>query len=189
MTTTAIRPATGALFRNPQDLRVTGLSPTRILIIGSCLALTFQHRFRDIGCESDYIVFNNVGNLPEVSPQPIDSYDFQLIQISPRSLIPENAYFRLENTESAYDDLFKEAEERMFHLLDGALKWNAEHGLLTFVFNFMVPQQNPLGRLMKRTDLRNFTHFFRRLNDSLSSEVEKRKNAFVFDCDEVAASF
>jgi FkbH-like protein len=189
MTTTSIRPASGSLFRNPQDLRVSGLPPTRILIIGSCLALTFQHRFRDIGWESDYIIFNNLGNLPEVPPQPISAYDFQLIQISPRSLIPENAYFRLENTENAYRSLFNETEERMLQLLDGALKWNVEYGLLTFVFNFMVPQQNPLGRLMSRADFRNFTYFFRRLNDSLSAEIEKHKNAFVFDCDEVAASF
>lgn len=189
MTSTATRPATGALFRNPQDLRVTTLTPKRILIIGSCLAYPFQYRFRDIGCEADYIAFNNVANLPETCPRSIDSYDFQLIQISPRSLLPENAYFRIGNSEGAYAALFKEAQERMFQLLQGALKWNTEHGLLTFVFNFMVPQQNPLGRLMRRVDFRNFAHFYRALNDSLSTEVEDRKNAFVFDCDEISASF
>ena len=35
------------------------------------------------------------------------------------------------------------------------MKYNTQAGLPTLVMNFMVPQYNPMGRLLPRYDLRN----------------------------------
>ena len=69
------------------------------------------------------------------------------------------------------------------------MRWNREHGLLTFVTNFLVPQQNPMGRLLPRYDLRNFVYFVERLNEALAAEVAKSSNAYLFDFDAVLSTF
>ena len=51
------------------------------------------------------------------------------------------------------------------------MRWNREHGLLTFVTNFVSPQQNPLGRLLPRYDLRNLVYFVEKLNETLAEEL------------------
>ena len=51
----------------------------------------------------------------------------------------------------------------------------------------MVPQQNPLGRLQPRYDLRNVMHFIERLNMFLASEVARHENAHFVDVDQVSS--
>jgi FkbH-like protein len=175
-------------FRIPGALSVTQTLPRRTLVIASCFGGQFPGYLHAAGCECDYLLFNHVRELPVSPPQPIANYDFQIVQLAIRSVLPELAYFRTIESEAAAETLFEEAEQRLFQHLAAAMRWNSEHGLLTFVCNFMVPQQNPMGRLLSRHDKRNLVRFFHRLNDSLSTELARYKNAYVLDCDEVSAS-
>jgi FkbH-like protein len=175
-------------FRIPAALSRTQILPRRALVIASCFGGQFPGYLRTAGCECDYLLFNHVGELPVSPPQPVADYDFQIVQLAIRSVLPERAYFRTIESEAAAVALFEETEQRLFQHLDAAMRWNSEHGLLTFVCNFMVPQQNPMGRMLARHDKRNLTRFFHHLNDSLSAELARYKNAYVLDCDEVSAS-
>jgi FkbH-like protein len=179
-------------FRTPSELAVTALLPRRFLIVGSCLVTQFAETIRDLsnGCAGDHVLFNNLGNLPSSPPVPIGEYDLQFIQVPVRSVMPESMYYRLPSDDlAAYDKLFQMAEQRLCRLLDGALRWNVEHGLLTLVFNFQVPQQNPMGRLLPRYDLRNMVYFFERLNENLTRHLERYRNVFVLDFDQIVATF
>lgn len=177
-------------YRVPRDLAVTPTTLRRVLVVGSCLLESYPAFIREEqpGCECDYILFNNATELPEPPHAPTD-YDFQIVQLPIRTIFPEYVYFR-----PGYDDVEhhrrvqEEAVDRLRQLLASALKYNAESGLLTFVYNFMLPQQNPMGRLLPRHDPRNFVAFVDRLNVELSREVTSHRNAYVLDVDQISAS-
>lgn len=175
-------------FRIPTALRLNKTIPRRALVIASCFGASLPAHLNAAGCATDFILFNNVAELPTQPPRPFPDYDFQIVQIAGRSVLPDGAYFQRLDTEEGWDELFEETATRLCQLLSAALRWNREHGLLSFVVNFTVPQQNPLGRLIPRHDKRNIVRFFHRLNDSLSEEVARYPNAYVVDCDEIAAS-
>lgn len=179
-------------YRAPVDLVVVPTSLRRVVVIGECLVEGWPAVFKKLsqGCESDYLVFNNLVELPDRPPAPPEAYDFQLVHIPLRSVIPENSYFRLSYRDVArYEALFEEACESLHRSLSAALKWNSEYGLLTFVANFLVPQQNPMGRHLPRYDLRNFCYFVEKLNEKLAEELKAYKNVYLFDFDQTVATF
>ena len=51
-----------------------------------------------------------------------------------------------------------------------------------------MPQQNPVGRLLPRYDLRNPVFFIEKLNEALAAELSAYQNAFFFDLNGVLAS-
>jgi len=69
------------------------------------------------------------------------------------------------------------------------MRWNKKHGLLTFVTSFILPQQNPMGRLLPRYDLRNLVYFVEKLNGALAEELRGFNNTFLFDLDQIIATF
>lgn len=179
-------------YRVPCDLTVVPTALTRVLVIGSCLAagLPGYIEAADPGCKVDYLLFNNLSELPQAPPQPVDAYDFQLVQLALRSVLPDHLYFRAPYGDpSAWQQVFEQARERMSMLLAAAMRWNTGSGLLTFVTNFLVPQQNAHGRLLPRYDLRNPVHMVERLNQCLHEEVGHHANAHMVDMNEVAATF
>jgi FkbH-like protein len=101
----------------------------------------------------------------------------------------ENTYGHLPPTVSAFEELFGSVTGWLSQYLDIVLDWNKQHGLLTFVCNFFLPQQNPLGRLLPRNDMRNLVFFTEKLNEYLYQEIDKRTNVHVFDIDQIAATF
>ncbi|HEY1772218.1 MAG TPA: HAD-IIIC family phosphatase [Gammaproteobacteria bacterium] len=180
------------LFRCPTDLSITPLRPRRIVIIGSCLASGWPAAIKtaETGCPADYILFNNFSQLAERPPQPVEDYDFQVVQLPIRSVLPDQAFFRLGYSDiSAYEKLLEDAKQRMSQFLAAAMRWNTEHGMLSFVCNFMVPQQNPMGRLLPRYDLRNFVYFTEQLNEALTEELKKYNNAYLLDIDQIVSTF
>jgi FkbH-like protein len=178
-------------YRAPRDLAMSPTPLRRILVIGSCLAggLPEYVRTASPGCPADYILFNNMSELPAAPPLPPGEYDFQVVQVPIRSVLPDYAYFRAPADAAAWQRVFDDACERVEQLLDAAMRWNTEHGLLSFVANFMLPQQNAYGRLLGRYDLSNPVHMVERLNQHLYEEVRKRANAYVLDIDSIAATF
>jgi len=179
-------------FRCPTDLAVSPTPLKRVVIIGSCLVGGMPRSFESAspGLSADFLLFNNGSVLPESPPYPPETYDFQFIQIPFRSVLPDISYFRMSYVNpDAYSRLFDEACDRMSMMLSQAMRWNREHGMLAFVCNFLVPQQNPMGRLLPRHDLRNFVYFVEKLNEALGQELKSYRNAYLFDQDQIAATY
>lgn len=179
-------------YRFPQELAVTSTPLRRVMIVGSCLVSAWPDIFKkaDHGCPCDFFLFNNATQLPANPPQPIEDYDFQIVQIPLRSLLPDYTYFQLTRTDiRGYEALLADAKARLSQFLAAAMRWNSEHGLLTFVSNYLVPQQNPMGRLLPRYDLRNFVYFIEKLNETLADELIKYSNAYFFDMDAVVSTY
>lgn len=164
----------------------------RCIVLGECLISSYPDFIANAenGCPADFFLVNNVPQLPEQPPKPPSEYDFQLLQIPMRSVLKDYEYFSLSYDDAgAYEDLFKSAKRNLRAFLDGALRWNVEHGLLTFVWNFMVPQQNPMGRLFPRYDLRNMVYFVEKLNEALAEMLLEYKNCHLYDFDALVATF
>ncbi|WP_375462534.1 HAD-IIIC family phosphatase [uncultured Methylobacterium sp.] len=191
-------PASGALpkpkaadeFRVPRDLRVSATGLNRLLVVGSCLV---ENLLAEVGrakqLHGDFVLFNNLGELPASPPQAIAAYDLQIVQIPLRSILPDVQFARLKHHRPEdYELVFRETEERLSLFLDAAMRWNRETGITTFVVNFFRPQQDPLGRLMPRNDLRSFSHFMERLNARLADVVATYANSHVLDFDAIAAT-
>ncbi len=182
-------------YRIPQDLAVTPTPLNRVIVVGSCLASSWPNVFKAAkpGCAGDFFLFNNATQLPKDPPKPAEEYDFQVIQLPLRSVLPDNLHYQSLDREiqdvAAYEKLFEEATQRLRQFLPAALRWNKEHGMLSFVCNFILPQQNPMGRLLPRYDLRNFVYFVERLNQVLAEELTHYNNAYLFDMDQVIATF
>lgn len=180
------------LYRTPDELSVTPLPVSRILVIGSCFSETLPvylgFAFRGATC--DHLLYNHAGSLPPRPPQPIDSYDLQIVALALRTVMPEQLYFRL-----AYDDVagheaaFAEARDRLIQMLHGALAFREERQIPTFVFNYLVPQQNAAGRLLPRYDLRNPAYFVEQLNRVIADEIASLPGVHLLDADGISANF
>jgi FkbH-like protein len=178
-------------FRVPTDLLVSQLPIKRVLAIGECQAEIFlaQVRVHAPGCMIDHVVFNNYTSLPMAPPAPPRDYDFQLVHLPLRSIMPEAGYLRLPFEESNWAQFHLECKERLLRMLSSAMRWNVDHGILTFVSNFMLPQQNAAGRLLPRNDFRNPVHFVRLLNDALDEAIRNHPDAYILDSDAISATF
>jgi FkbH-like protein len=179
-------------YRVPRDLWITPTSLNRVLVLGSCLLRGWPHTITASPprCPCDFVLINNTCALPDQPPRSPAEYNFQVVQLPLRSVVPDRAYFRLNfDDAAAYERVFLESKVRLATALANAMRWNAEHGMLTFVFNFPVPQVNPMGRLLPRYDLRNMMFFIERLNEALAHELGQYDNSFLFDFDQILATF
>jgi FkbH-like protein len=180
------------LYRVPADLALTDLPVRRALVVGSCLSKHLIGTFESVpgGCPCDFVLLTNIGELPANPPRPVAEYDFQLVQLVLRSLVPDAAFFYLPHADpDAHERFFEDIRQRLPHELAAVMRWNVAHGLLTFVSNFLVPQQNPMGRLLPRYDLRNPVHLVERINVLLAEELKRYKNAYLLDADQIASTF
>src|SRR5450755_3826668 len=101
-------------------------------------------------------MINNYSELPDTPPRPATDYDFQLIHAPLRSVLPEWDYLRLPFDDvGAWQKMLETSTARLGQMIDSAMRYNVENSLLTFVAGFLVPQQNPMGRLLVRDDPRN----------------------------------
>jgi FkbH-like protein len=179
-------------FRCPADLALTESRPKRVLVIGSCLSAAWptvlENRYRD--CVADHLLVNHAARLPGRLPAEPQDYDFHVIQIPLRLVMREPMYFALSYSDrAAYEALFETVRANLAQVLAELMHWNQEHGVLTFVCNFLVPQQNPLGRLLPRYDLRNFVYFIEKLNEALDDELRQYRNAYLFDFDQIVGTY
>lgn len=179
-------------FRTPEDLARTDHPVERALVIGSCfsqiMSLYLPHGFA--GLQVDHVLFNHAAVLPALLSHPLETYDFQVIMMPLRSAIPEQLYLRL-----AYNDIaghaaaFQTACESVQQMLAGALAYRDKRQITTFVTNFAVPQQNLMGRLMPRYDLRNPVYFIEKLNQAIAEEIESLVDVHYVDIDQISANF
>jgi FkbH-like protein len=178
------------LFRAPDELRISDHGIRRIVLVGTCLVHEWQYIFERQGTPCDFVLSNNLNEIPDGPPKAIAEYDLQVIQISLRSVLPDLSLARLSYDDLAgHQDLLDHSRQLLSQTLSQGMRWNTKHGLLTFVANFMVPQQDPSGRLMPRHDVRNPMYFVEQLNAHLSEELRLYQNAYLLDIDQIAATF
>jgi FkbH-like protein len=180
----------GYFYRSPRDLRRSHYTPIRALVVGACLSEPIAGHINWTGFNSaEHIVFNHLARLPEKTVEEIASFDLQIVQIPLRSVMPEGGYVRLDYHDlAAYQAFFAWSLEQLERMFEAGMRYNAEHGLLTFVHNFLTPQQNPMGRLFPKYDLRNPVFFVDQLNRRLGELIARRNNTYLLDVDEIAAT-
>lgn len=186
-----VRRHQGPGFLSPSDLAVNPTPLQRVALIGSCMLEAWElHAARPAGVHADQILVNNLATLPPLSEEEIKAYDFQVVQLPIRSVLHVDELWHLPHDDmKAHEHALSHACWTLEQLLKVWLQWNVQHGLLTFVANFFVPQQNPLGRLFPRYDLRNPEYFVARINEHLEKVVRSHRNAYILDVDRLAASY
>lgn len=179
----------GPLFHAPSDLELTEGGLKRVLIVGSQQAGNWAFdRSNPSECPCDVILIENSGNLHVSPPRDWREYDFQVVQLPLRFVLEDDAVWHLRYGDSeAHAVVFERACEKLELQLAMAMKWNREHGILTLVTNFFTPQQNPMGRLFPRYDLRNPVYVIEKLNERLERLLREYENAFLCDIDMLAS--
>jgi len=177
----------GPAYLAPTDLSRTEFTLRRALVVGSCLAEAWV---RDIDCPADFVLVNNLSVLPDEPPRAATEYDVQIVQLPLRIPLPEAHLWQLSHLDEAgHEAAFAVSVQRLHDALELACSWNRRYGLLTLVTNFLVPQQNAMGRTVPRYDLRNPAYFVERLNAALAAALERFENAYLLDIDGLACVY
>ena len=117
---------------------------------------------------------------PGRSTCPVGDYGFQLIQIPLRSPLGEWEYLALPFTDVDEWQQMVGARLSATHSgVEAAMRYNMEGGLLTFVAGFLVPQQNPMGRMLPRDDPRNLVFVVESLNRHLVTLVASHQERLL----------
>ena len=179
-----------ARYLAPDDLSVSGMVPKHVVIVGSCLTESWRfHLANPTGTKADLLQMNNLSRMPKTSIEAIANYDFQVVQIPLRSVMSGDRLWKIAaDDDDGHERLFQECCAGLKRILVNWMEWNTKYGLLTFVANFMVPQQNPLGRLARRYHLSNVEYFVEQINRRLEELVSGHKNAYIVDIDRMSAS-
>ncbi len=179
-------------YRVPSTLAIQPFALNRVIIVGSCYGETLGPHLAAIapGSTCDTIVYNNPSVLPPLPAEAASAYDCQLVLLPLRAIMHDTMTMRLRADDPAgYEAAFSQSRERLMMLLDGALQYQRDYQIPTFVGNFMLPQQNGLGRLMPRRDLRNPVFYIGELNRIIDEHVDPLPNAYVLDLDAISATF
>lgn len=181
----------GFKFRCPTDLARTPLNARRALLIGVCTVTNLVGYLSEMHqIESDLVHIGAIQHDGAQLPRPVAEYDFAVLILPLDMLMPAHHYFHMRySDQQAEASRFDNSVSELHRLLDHGLRWNREHGLLTFVGNMLVPQINPVGRFLPRYDLRNPRYFVEKLNEALTLSVERQKNAHLLDIDGIVSTF
>ncbi len=172
----------------PRDLSVNETTIRRVLITGSCLANTYHNYLGRNGIESDYVASNGFLK-PAEPPRPMSDYDFEVIQLALREVVTDRviAFSRFAG-EAHRSAIIDDAELGLRHRLTAYLKRSRQHGTLTFVCNFIVPQVPVAASLVQAGSEQDFGTLVRRLNTIVREVVADHPNAYVSDLDAIASS-
>lgn len=177
-------------FYFPKDLRVTKQNPLKILVVGSCLSEIFWNNWRKElpGIEGDFLLYNNASDLPAKSREELQKYDLQYVQIPLRSVLTDAAVRVYESQNVSNHDFYEIGTKNIDLMLLKALQYNVEHGLLSVVSNFIVPQFGLAPCLNDFSTGFDISYVVRKLNEYLANKVREYSNCFVADIDSVASS-
>jgi hypothetical protein len=194
---TGLKPPRGNGFIDDASYRTPTLGtqtyPSRVLVTGSCLTGGWKAAIEAAypGTEIRHQLFNNASALEDFADDELKKASFQIIQIPIRSLLRESEYFLLTLTEAGIAELgriFRACVLRLRTNLDAALKYNRATGLPAFVLNLTRPQANPLGRLLPKYELSNFSTFIDQLNRELDAMIATERAVCLIDYDEIAST-
>ncbi len=179
-------------FRTPRELAISETEVKRILVIGSCTSQGIYHHAHRVfpRTEVEHILYNFPGVAESSLPRPASDYDFQFIYLPLRTVVPETMLANISHeSEEPFIAKFEEAKNRLIQTLNGALKYTENSNLLTFVSEFLSPQQSLIGRLLPRHDFRNPTYFVEQLNKVLHEVAAERANIHMVQTDAIASTF
>jgi len=167
--------------------------PKRILVTGSCLSEVWRHVVENAypQVEVQHILFNNASDLPHIPDEELRKAAFQVAQIPVRSLVSDGEL--LSSAFSSGDEaeamkLFEECVLRLKRNVQVLRKYSEQIGIPLFFLNFAVPQVAPLGRLLPRYSLSNYSYFISELNRVLDQEIRAIKGAYVIDFDGILST-
>lgn len=172
-------------FLTPRHLEVTPVNLSRVLLIGGCIfdlwIDTIHHMSPDISIE--HRLFQHaMGPQADLGP-----CDLRVAQVPLRAVIPESLTMPLTYGDVAgHQALFQRAVD-FIHSHVRAI-FESPVNAPTFFLNYLVPQQNPLGRLLPRYDLRNPVYFIEELNKVLHDVVSAMPDSYVLDVAHLSAS-
>ena len=179
-------------YHAPKSLEISNEdNPKKVLVIGSCQAEGWKFNKIDSNIELyDVVITNNLAKLENKSEEEIKKYDLQILQIPIRSLIHDSLFWNIKYDDlQAYEDAFIQIHQKLTLMVDEIIAYNKSSGLLTFFANFLTPQQNPMGRLLPKYDLRNIEYFIHKINESLEKILSKYSNVFVLDIDKLSSIY
>jgi FkbH-like protein len=165
--------------------------PKKVLIVGHCSAENWGfHNANLTQTPVDFLLVNNLQNLPVRTSEELGAYDFQVINFPLRFVLQDSFLWgAVKKTDAEMEALFQRSLNSLKTLFDLYLQYNSASGLQTFVTNFMAPSVNPLGKLMPHYDLRNPQFYVDRLNQELERLVRARKNVYLLNLDGVTSYF
>ncbi len=176
----------------PNELQVTDVPLKKILLIGSCLSQEYVNRFREIdpGLKVRHIFLNNLQQLPTLKAAQLDTYQLQYIQLPLREVLTDRIV-RVCDIDRAhgFGEIIDDARAILAAMLDAAMAYNKQHGLLTLVANFFVPQGHAAPSLANLGGEDDLAALITELNSALTHLVRKYKNAYVADVNSLANSY
>jgi FkbH-like protein len=188
----AVKPIDISTYLFPDELCVTDVPLKKVLMVGACLTHGYTKWFRDIdpGLEIDLVPFNYLRQLPPVSTTQLDSYQLQYVQIPLRHVLTDRVMriFDIDRAQ-AFNEILKDARALLAVMLDAAMAYNVQHGLLTLVANFFVPQGSAAPSLADFGGDADLTALIAGLNNALADLVRNYQNAYVADVDGLANSY
>ncbi len=176
----------------PKSLRVTKDNINKILMIGSCnIELFFRHLPQiNPSIRLDYILINNASQMPDRPPSAVEDYDLAIVQLPLRTLIDDSIfnYREVMLFDGPRVGLYERARQMLGVMLDAALSYNVQRGLLTIICNFQMPQRSASVSLdTVGTDV-DICKLIRILNEDLVLHISRKKNAYILDLDQLSAS-
>jgi FkbH-like protein len=188
----AVKPIDISTYLFPDELRVTDVPLKNILMVGSCLAFAYMEWFCDLdpGLKIDYVPFNYVQQLPPLSTTQLDSYQLQYVHIPLRHVLTDRVVriFDIDRAQG-FNEILENSRAMLAAMLDAAMAYNMQHGLLTLVANFFVPQRNAAPSLADFGGEADLSAVIAELNSALVGMVRNYQNAYVADVNGLANSY
>ncbi len=178
-------------FLFPSRLRATRTPINRLLLVGSCLSGEFSKRFGRIsgGVKHDFILYNNVAQLPEGLPSPPGDYTAQILQIPLRSLLTDRIIqFKHFHDKAMFGAILERAMNTIDVMLEAGLKHQRLHHFPALVTNFIVPSLPIAASLEEDATTADIAWIIRRLNEHLADRVAGMANVYLLDSDALAGA-
>lgn len=180
-----------AEFLFPSDLEITPVKIEKVLLVGSCLTSLYHEQLqaRHPETQFDYIPYNFVSVLPPTPPSPLAEYSFQYIQIPLRSILSDRIVWGFRFSDPGFTDtILQDAYNTLDAMLAATMAYNKQHGLLTFVSNFIVPQMSSASSMYNRGNNNDLSTIVQKLNNYLNERISDYNNAYVLSVDAVAST-
>jgi FkbH-like protein len=136
----------------------------------------------------DHVLVNNISTLPEEPPKALEEYSFQIIQPPLRWVLHDGHYMRVNFMKlDEVQALHQHAINHLEAFIEQYLGYYRRTGLTTFITGFLVPQQNPLGKMLPRFELSNLQCFVDSLNRHMAAIAARHPNVHYMDLDDIAS--
>lgn len=176
----------------PNELQVTNAPLKKILLIGSCLSEQYRSHFCELDPELEvqHIFLNNLQRMPDLTTDQLDTHQLQYIQLPLREVLTDRIMRICDiDRAEAFGEILEDARAKLAVMLDSAMAYNKQHGLLTLVANFFVPQGHAAPSLADLGGENDLITLIAEVNRTLTQLVAKYRNAFVADVNSLANSY